>query len=115
MAVTEDRVDEKIEFQYVTCQKNYYKVILRTVIASVTSVTIILMGIIGWSYRPISDIAVLKKEVKIMHEKLDVVIKKDKPKTQKTAENDSDQETKAIQVSAQDLAAPALGAVCKRK
>jgi len=53
----------------------YYKVTLRTILASLSVITVILLAVIGYSYKPISDIAVLKIEVKNIHEKLDILIK----------------------------------------
>lgn len=74
-------VSEKLSNQYLYCQKNYYKNLLRVVLSGISTIVIILGGIIAWSYQPISDIQVLKTQVKIINGKLDVIIKNDSKKT----------------------------------
>jgi len=82
----EELVDDKVLLQFTTCRKDYYKTMLRIMIASVSTLFLTLSGIIVWSYKPISDIEVLKREVVIINKKLDEAldIKKSEKKSKKT-------------------------------
>ena len=70
----EELIEEKIAGQYLLCRKNYYKSVLKTVIGGISTIVIILAGIIAWSYQPISDIQVLKLQMKVIDGKLDVIL-----------------------------------------
>ena len=109
----EELIDDKIAYQHVSCQKNYYKNMLRLFISSVSTIVVILLTIIAWSYKPISDIAILKTKVVIMDKKLDIIIENDDKKD--ALVEDSLEETKIIKVSVMDIATPALGAICQSK
>jgi hypothetical protein len=72
---TEEQVEEKIEFQYMRCRKDYYKTWLKLVLGSLGTIIVIVGSIVLWSYEPMRDITVLKMEVKSMQEKLDLILK----------------------------------------
>lgn len=77
--LTEERFEEiaqeKVDNQYVKCRRDYYKSILTFFLGSLSTIIVIVSGIILWSYEPLKDIAVLKVELRIVQEKLDLIIK----------------------------------------
>lgn len=74
----EELVGEKIASQYMLCRKNYYKNVLRVLIGGISTIIIIMAGIVGWSYQPVSDIQVLKIQMKVIEGKLDIMLKNNK-------------------------------------
>jgi len=77
--ITEEKIEEMIKenmlFQFTICKGSYYKSMLRMLIGSMSTIILILSGIVAWSYGPLGDIRVLKREVEIMHCKLDLILK----------------------------------------
>jgi len=117
MTATEDLIEDKIENQYLKCRRDYYKHMFRLLVGSMATIFIIISGIVAWSYEPIKAIAVLKREVVIMNEKLDVILKlngHDKKKISEESENKPDKD-KEIKIDALNIQSPALGAICKKR
>lgn len=118
MAATEEQVEEKIEYQYMRCRKDYYKTMLKLVLGSLGTIIVIVGSIVLWSYGPMRDITIMKMEVRIMQEKLDIILKKNgykKKNISEKLENKPDQTTAEgeIKIDVLNIANPALGAVCR--
>ena len=108
-------IDEKINEQIKNCvdkfmtKLDYYKLMFRFFLFSLGTISIILLTVIGWSYNPIRDIAVLKREVMIMNEKIDKLLKNKSVKINKEILDPVDYD-KIINIKT-----PALSAVCDDK
>lgn len=109
--------------QYEHCKRKflwkaeYYKLTLRTVLGSLGVITIIILAVVGYSYQPIRDIATLKVEVKVMNEKLDVIIKNGEKeqkseKTEKHSKTEKSVMPDEIRIDSLALASPALSGIC---
>jgi len=111
----EQLIEDKIAYQYISCRKNYYKTMLRMIIGFVSSTFLILAGVIAWSYNPISDIAVLKSEVKTMNKKLDVLIKDEKENNKKSnlTKDKRNIKNESVDFDLLCIESPALGAIGK--
>lgn len=90
--MTHAEIDKLFSQQTEKCIKlfmsklEWYKMIFRMFILSLGTITILIMAVIGWSYTPIKDIAVLKREVCLMSKKIDELVKDEKSKNEKTME-----------------------------
>jgi len=110
-------MDEKIRDQISDCDKKYlskleyYKIMLRLVLLSLATISTILLAVIGWSYTPIQDIAVLKNEVKQMNKKLDKIILEEGIKQNKEDKQNIDF-LPEYDFEILKLKTPALGAIC---
>ena len=72
----------------------YYKMVLRTVLASLTVTTALILTVIAATYQPIRDIAVLKSQVLEINRKLDFLIKKSHNEEAQKIENNLVNNTK---------------------
>lgn len=105
--------------QYEHCKRKflwkieYYKICLRTILASLSVITIVILAVVGYSYEPIRDIATLKEAVRRMDKKLDVLIKNGENKNKESENTEKRTEKKKIVVDTMALSDPALTAVCE--
>ena len=93
-------IHEAVKEQTVECdgkfmsKLSYYKTVLRTVLASLTVTTALILTVIAATYQPIRDIAVLKSQVLEINAKLDFLIKKSHNEEAQKIENNLVNNTK---------------------
>lgn len=103
-------MEEKIDKQLEECNEKfilkleYYRMLFKMFLLSLGTVTLIVLTVVGWSYTPIQDIAVLKREVKIMSEDIKD-IKKELTIAGKSGHDLTEDQIIALKV-------PAVNAVC---
>jgi len=74
-------IDKSVSTQRKWCGKDfllkadYYKSIIKSIAWIIAVAVLLFGGVVGWSYRPIKEIAELKVEMRVVNSKLDHIIK----------------------------------------